>query len=84
MITLQEAVIGYGGAPLFPPLSGHFAAGSLTAVVGVNGAGKSTLLKTLAGLLPLQNGSLSFSGNTLPRMAYLPSRLNWIASFRSW
>lgn len=74
MITLQEAMIGYGGVTLFPPLSGHFAAGSLTAVVGVNGAGKSTLLKTLAGLLPLQNGSLSFSGNTLPRMAYLPQQ----------
>lgn len=74
MITLQQTVFGYGGTPLFPPLSGHFAAGSLTAVVGVNGAGKSTLLKTLAGLLPLQSGSLLFSGNKLPRMAYLPQQ----------
>lgn len=74
MITLQKAVVGYGGAPLFPPLSGHFAVGSLTAVVGVNGAGKSTLLKTVAGLLPLQGGSLRFSGNKLPRMAYLPQQ----------
>ncbi|MEX3170703.1 metal ABC transporter ATP-binding protein [Serratia quinivorans] len=74
MITLQQAVVGYGSTPLFPPLSGHFTTGSLTAVVGVNGAGKSTLLKTLAGLLPLQSGSLSFSGNKLPRMAYLPQQ----------
>lgn len=74
MITLQQAVVGYGGTTLFPPLSGHFVAGSLTAVVGVNGAGKSTLLKTLAGLLPLQSGSLLFSDNRLPRMAYLPQQ----------
>ncbi|WP_283602679.1 metal ABC transporter ATP-binding protein [Serratia proteamaculans] len=74
MITLQQAVLGYGGEPLFPPLNGHFAAGSLTAVVGVNGAGKSTLLKALAGLLPLQSGKLSFSGNKPPRMAYLPQQ----------
>ncbi|SMB25851.1 ABC transporter-related protein [Serratia proteamaculans] len=74
MITLQRAVVGYGGDPLFPPLNGHFATGSLTAVVGVNGAGKSTLLKALAGLLPLQSGKLSFSGNKAPRMAYLPQQ----------
>lgn len=52
MITLRQLAIGYGATPLFPPLSGQFTAGSLTAVVGVNGAGKSTLLKTFAGLLP--------------------------------
>ncbi|CAI2413810.1 metal ABC transporter ATP-binding protein [Serratia ficaria] len=74
MIALQQAEIGYGAAPLFPPLSGHFSAGSLTAVVGVNGAGKSTLLKTLAGLQPLQGGSLHFSGDAPPRMAYLPQQ----------
>ncbi|MCP1065020.1 ABC transporter ATP-binding protein [Serratia symbiotica] len=75
MITLQQAEIGYGSVPpLFSPLSGHFATGSLTAVVGVNGAGKSTLLKTLAGLQPLQGGSLHFSGNQPPRIAYLPQQ----------
>ncbi|CAI0714762.1 Iron(3+)-hydroxamate import ATP-binding protein FhuC [Serratia entomophila] len=74
MIALQQAEIGYGAAPLFPALSGHFASGSLTAVVGVNGAGKSTLLKTLAGLQPLQGGSLHFSGGRPPRMAYLPQQ----------
>lgn len=74
MITLQQAKIGYGSVPLFSPLSGHFGHGSLTAVVGVNGSGKSTLLKTLAGLQPLQGGSLHFSGNQPPGMAYLPQQ----------
>ncbi|NIG62423.1 MAG: ABC transporter ATP-binding protein [Serratia symbiotica] len=74
MITLQQAKIGYGSVPLFPPLSGYFSTGSLTAVVGVNGTGKSTLLKTLAGLQPLQGGSLHFSSTQPPRIAYLPQQ----------
>lgn len=72
MITLQNAVVGYDSTPLFPPLCGRFAAGSLTAVIGVNGAGKSTLLKSLAGLHPLLGGRLSFSAGKAPAMAYLP------------
>ncbi|HGM5491594.1 TPA: metal ABC transporter ATP-binding protein [Serratia fonticola] len=72
MITLQNAVVGYDRTPLFPPLCGSFANGSLTAVIGVNGAGKSTLLKSLAGLHPLLGGKLSFAGGKAPAMAYLP------------
>ncbi|QNK31505.1 ABC transporter ATP-binding protein [Serratia sp. JUb9] len=75
MIALHQATVGYGDLPLFPPLSGHFASGSLTAVIGVNGAGKSTLLKTIAGLLPLQGGSLKFSPHPPPAIAYLPQQL---------
>ncbi|BFO08673.1 metal ABC transporter ATP-binding protein [Serratia rubidaea] len=75
MIALHQATVGYGGAPLFPPLTGRFATGSLTAVIGVNGAGKSTLLKTIAGLLPLQGGSLQFSPYPPPAIAYLPQQL---------
>lgn len=74
MITLQQAAIGYGNVPLFSPLSGHFATGSLTAVIGVNGAGKSTLLKTLAGLHPLQGGIFYFNKNQSPMISYLPQK----------
>ncbi|CAI2062676.1 Iron(3+)-hydroxamate import ATP-binding protein FhuC [Serratia fonticola] len=72
MMTLQNAIVGYDHTPLFPPLCGHFIAGSLTAVIGVNGAGKSTLLKSLAGLHPLLGGKLNFAGGKAPAMAYLP------------
>lgn len=72
MITLQNAIVGYDHTPLFPPLCGRFAAGSLTAVIGFNGAGKSTLMKSLAGLHPLLSGKLHFAGGKVPAMAYLP------------
>ncbi len=58
----------------------HFATecGRSIALIGPNGAGKSTLLKTLAGLLPMDGGSLIWRGQPLTRssheIAYLPQR----------
>ena len=39
--------------------------GDVLGVVGVNGAGKSTLLRTIAGLIPIKNGSIEIYGNNL-------------------
>jgi branched-chain amino acid transport system ATP-binding protein len=36
--------------------------GSIVALLGGNGTGKSTLLKTVSGLLPLMEGSMTFDG----------------------
>lgn len=74
MMTLRKAAVGYDSSPLFPPLCGQFATGSLTAVIGVNGAGKSTLLKSLAGLRPLLSGHLDFVDGKPPAIAYLPQQ----------
>ncbi|KAA9002567.1 ABC transporter ATP-binding protein [Affinibrenneria salicis] len=72
MITLQELSYGYRGQPPLGTFSGHFASGSMTAVVGANGCGKSTLLKTLAGLLPPLSGRcyVDHAGESTP--GYLP------------
>jgi zinc/manganese transport system ATP-binding protein len=54
-------------------VSGAFAAGSLTAIIGANGAGKTTLLHALAGLVSPCRGSIEISGADLPGdLAYLP------------
>ncbi|AUX92549.1 metal ABC transporter ATP-binding protein [Mixta gaviniae] len=73
MIELNHLVTGYRGRALSQPLSGRFAPGSLTAIMGANGAGKSTLLKTLAGLLPAVSGTVRY-GQRKPQIAWLPQQ----------
>ncbi len=71
MVELRNVTVSYRLHPALHHINGHFAHGSLTAVVGPNGAGKSTLLKSILGLLPLSGGSIKV---TTPRqqIAYLP------------
>ncbi|MFT3815844.1 MAG: ATP-binding cassette domain-containing protein [Acidovorax sp.] len=61
-------------------ITGRFAQGSLTAIVGPNGGGKSTLLKGLLGLLPSQSGSIE-SRHARRDMAYLAQASEVDASF---
>jgi zinc/manganese transport system ATP-binding protein len=51
-------------------VSGEFASGSLTAIVGANGAGKSTLLAAIAGVVRLASGVVNCAARQ--RLAYLP------------
>jgi branched-chain amino acid transport system ATP-binding protein len=39
--------------------------GGVVTIIGANGAGKSTILKSLVGLVPIQEGSISFNGESL-------------------
>jgi len=71
-IVLQDLVVAYERHPAVHHLSGRFAAGSLTAVVGPNGGGKSTLLKTIAGIQPVSGGRLELGGLARRDIALLP------------
>lgn len=71
MVTLDNLTVSYQQHPALHHISGHFAHGSLTAVVGPNGSGKSTLLKSIVGLLSIAGGQLSVSPST-GAIAYLP------------
>ncbi|MGQ0710104.1 MAG: metal ABC transporter ATP-binding protein [Rhodoferax sp.] len=70
-LALHRLSVRYRGRPALREVSGHFAQGSLTAVMGPNGAGKSTLLKSLAGLVPPDRHSRIDRAPHL-RLAYLP------------
>lgn len=72
MISLNQLVLGYQGRALTPALTGQFAKGSMTAIIGANGTGKSTLLKTLLKLQTPVSGQLRFTDGCAPRIAWLP------------
>lgn len=72
-VTLQDLTVAYRERVAVEAVSGVFAAGSLTAIVGSNGAGKSTLLHAIAGLVATRHGSIEIAGAKGPAdLAYLP------------
>lgn len=65
MVDIQSITAGYAGKPVLQNIHTQFSTGNVTAILGPNGCGKSTLLKTIAGILPLQEGSISVDGTDL-------------------
>lgn len=80
MVALDNLTVSYRQHPALHHVSGHFAAGSLTAVVGPNGAGKSTLCKSIMGLLPRSGGQVT-TATPRARIAYLPQQAELDRSF---
>jgi zinc/manganese transport system ATP-binding protein len=80
-IALHNLSAGYDRHPAAHHISGIFAAGSLTAIIGPNGGGKSTLLKALIGFLRPMTGSINFNGITTKEIAYLPQQSEVDRSF---
>lgn len=71
-ITLHNLTVSYRRHPAVHHISGRFEAGSLTAITGPNGGGKSTLMRTIAGLLPADEGHVQINEGKSCPMAYLP------------
>jgi zinc/manganese transport system ATP-binding protein len=80
-IRLRDLTIAYDRQPALSQVSGGFATGSLTAVMGANGAGKTTLLKAIMGLLPPSSGEIELAGAGRDQVAYLPQRAEIDRSF---
>ena len=70
-MIVRDLASGHGDRTLFSSLDLVVAPGDVIGLVGVNGAGKTTLLRTLAGLLPVEAGSVSLSPPTAS-VGYLP------------
>ncbi len=60
-LVAKDLAAGHGDRVLFSGLDLVVAPGDVIGLVGVNGAGKSTLLKTLAGLIPAEQGKVSLN-----------------------
>ena len=67
MLEARAIQTGYGDARILHDVSIDVGKGQCVCVIGANGAGKTTLLKCLAGLLPLESGSIRVDGVDLSR-----------------
>jgi heme exporter protein A len=61
-LELRALGVRRGGRKLFEGLSLSLAAGEACALTGANGAGKTSLLRAVAGLVPLEDGEVIFTG----------------------
>ena len=67
MLSVQNIHQYYGGAHILRDVSLTAQPGQITVLLGRNGVGKTTLLKSLMGLVPIREGSISFEGQPITR-----------------
>jgi branched-chain amino acid transport system ATP-binding protein len=68
LLTADGVVAGYGEVLVVHGVALRAEEGRITALIGANGAGKTTLMRTIAGVLPLAAGALSFAGRAIDRL----------------
>ncbi|PTB94231.1 ABC transporter ATP-binding protein [Marinobacter sp. B9-2] len=68
MLKLENVSARIDNVEVLRNISVELPGGSIVAVVGRNGAGKTTLLKAIMGLLNLEEGDISFEGQSLSKV----------------
>jgi urea transport system ATP-binding protein len=68
MFNIAGLVSGYGQSKVIHGVDLAVSAGEIVAVMGRNGMGKTTLFKTMMGMLPTMQGSISLDGKALERL----------------
>ena len=83
-VAVEGVCAGYFGRGVLDEVTFEVRSGEFIGIIGPNGSGKSTLLKVIAGLLPVQCGSVSVFGEPPRRVAhcalgYVPQSeaVNW-------
>lgn len=69
MLEINGVFASYGKQKVLRGVDLTLARGTLTSLIGPNGCGKSTLLRTIVGLLPCTEGTISLDGVSLCRMS---------------
>jgi ABC-2 type transport system ATP-binding protein len=78
-LIVHELSRRYGGRAAVASLSFEVRAGEILGLLGPNGAGKTTTLRSIAGVLPLQEGRVTVSGHDLRTEELLAKRrLAWV------
>jgi zinc transport system ATP-binding protein len=76
-IVFDDVSVKMGGVTILENISASIPHGSAAAIIGPNGAGKTTLLLAMLGQIP-HGGRITIHGQTtLPRIGYVPQRLDF-------
>lgn len=65
LLEVKNISSGYGNIKALWGISLNIESGEVVSVIGSNGAGKTTLLRTISGLLPTQNGNITFQNQEI-------------------
>lgn len=68
MLRLDDVYAGYGHTTVLRSFNLDVSDGQMAAVLGRNGVGKTTMLRAIAGIIPLQSGTITFNGQDLHRL----------------
>jgi branched-chain amino acid transport system ATP-binding protein len=69
MLEVRNIKVSYGAAAAIMDVSLEISPADLVVIVGPNGAGKTTLVNALAGLHPIDSGSLQMDGRDLTKLS---------------
>jgi branched-chain amino acid transport system ATP-binding protein len=70
LLAVDALAVSYGGIKALKGVTLEVKRGEIVAMIGANGAGKTTTLKTIARLLPIASGKLTYDGRDMgPRTA---------------
>ncbi len=62
LLSVDDLAVSYGGIKALKGITLDVCRGEIVAMIGANGAGKTTTLKTIARLLPIASGKLTYDG----------------------
>ena len=79
-ISVQDLTVYYRSTCALQSVSVMIKTGTLLAIAGPNGGGKTTFIKSVLGLVPFEQGSITLFGTSFAaqrsRVAYIPQRLS--------
>jgi branched-chain amino acid transport system ATP-binding protein len=73
LLEVGAISVAYGDVPVLHRVSLRVEAGEIVSLLGANGAGKTTTLRAISGLIPVQEGAVTFEGRPLTGLS--PSRI---------